>query len=168
MKKNIANAVLAAMLVFAAGMVIADDTPLVQALKVEQKIRDIVEALHDCGVADASFESAPAKIRELTRIGDLFDGKYDGPIVLNNTTMPYLYHAFRQVPGRFDMYAPNLTSIPNNAFVYSIGIDTFYGPEVTSIGSGAFDMGNDSTRYSPGIRNALFPKCTYVGESAFD
>lgn len=29
-------------------------------------------------------------------------------------------------------------------------------------------MGSDDTRYTPGIRNALFPKCTYVGTYAFD
>lgn len=52
------------------------DTPLVQALKVEQKIRDVVEALHERGIENASFETAPQDIKQISFINEFFDGTY--------------------------------------------------------------------------------------------
>ena len=156
------NAVLAVALAIVAA--VHADTPIVQALKVEQGMKDVMEALHDVNAEVETFAQAPNAIRGLTRIGDLLDGVYDGPITIKSTNLSHAYYLLQGAPGRFDIYAPNLLSLPENSFNGAIGIETFYAPKVTSIGANSFDMTSHDTK----LKNAVFPACTSIGSTAFE
>jgi len=78
--------------------------------------------------------------------------------------MPYASYLLQEVPGRFDVYAPNLTSLPAESFREAIAIETFYAPKVTSIGNNSFDMSEHASK----LRNAVFPLCTSVGSTVFE
>ena len=84
---TIKTAVLAVAL--AAVAAVHADTPIVQALKVEQGMKDVMEALHEVNAEAETFAQAPDAIRGLTRIGDLLAGLYDGPITINSTGLPH-------------------------------------------------------------------------------
>ena len=144
-------------------------TPIQQALELEEDIKNVMVALKEVNQPADNLKQAPDKIRGLTRIGDLLDGVYDGPITISVKTFPYTAeYLLEEVTGRFDIYAPNLTSLPANAFREAVAVDTFYAPELTSIGANAFDMGSIDTYKVPGIRNLIVPKCTSFGIEAFE
>ena len=118
------------------------DTPLVQALKVEQKIREVVEALKDRGIENASFETAPQDIKQISFINEFLDGTYVGPIVYSGTS--FSNTGFKSLTGEFDVYMPNLTTVASGIFSPAVGLRSFYGPKVTSVANeSAF---NGSTR----------------------
>ena len=126
-------------------------------------------ALKEVNQPADTFKQVPGKIRGITRIGDLLDGAYVGPITISVASFPYTAeYLLQEVTGRFDIYAPNLTSIPANAFREAVAVDTFYAPEVTSVGANAFDMGDSDSWKSPGIRSFIAPKCTSFGANAFE
>lgn len=85
------------------------DTPLVQALKVEQQIKDTMLALDDVNMGVYSFKQVPNAIRNLTRIGDFYDGKYSGLITC--TGVSFSNTSFKNLTGEFDVYMPNLTAV---------------------------------------------------------
>lgn len=144
-------------------------TPIQQALELEEDIKNVMVALKEVNQPADNLKQAPDKIRGITRISDLLDGVYDGPITINVKTFPYTAeYLLQEVSGRFDIYAPNLTSLPANAFREAVAVDTFYAPEVTSIGANAFYMGSTDTYKAPGIRNLIVPKCTSFGIEVFE
>ena len=109
------------------------DTPIVQALKVEQKIKEVVGALKARGVENASFETAPQDIGRISFINEFLDGKYAGPIVYTGTS--FNNAGFKDLNGEFDVYMPNLTAVAGGIFNSAIGLKSFYGPKVTKVNS---------------------------------
>lgn len=86
----------------------AEDTPLVQAIKIRDGIEQIHKAIARRGVECASFDDMPRAIGDISFINEFMNGEYSGPIVISNPN--FTQKLFTDLPGKFDLVLLNTTS----------------------------------------------------------
>ncbi len=131
MKKSIIKAACAFMAAFLAFTAEADDTPLVQAMKVRDKIGEIQAAIAKRGVECQSFDDMPRAIGNISFINEFMNGEYSGPIVISNPN--FTQKLFTDLYGKFDLVLLNMTSAQSSQFLRSPGIATLNAPKLTYI-----------------------------------
>ena len=107
--KNIAKTACTLAMMAVASFAHADDTPLVQAMKMRDKQNEIMLAIQKRGIECTSINDAPRAIMNISYINEFLDGAYEGPIVIgkaNFTASPFV-----NVTGKFNLILSNMTSI---------------------------------------------------------
>ena len=108
-------------------------------------------------------------LSNITKIGQkAFYGCNGLTEITIDNDVPPVYEAgwFTNCTNLKKVYAPKLTTIPSRFLESCTAIEELYCPEVTRI-EGAYSMGGTSSKRSFAGKDLVFPKVTYVGQSAF-